>query len=276
VSLATLRAVAAAELHAAIRLRWIRWFGAAFALLVAGAAYSAGALSEIQGAEGFARTTVALVPLTLVLVPLSALLLGVTGQSGEPGTEAFFFAQPVGRFEVVLGKWVGQAGALAAAVALGFGGGGLVVAASAGAEGLPRFLFFVAIAIVLGAVFLAIAAAISAAVPRRATAMGVAAFAWFFFVLLEDSVALAIAGAISGRIGARILFVSLFADPAAIARVLALSVSGTPHVLGAAGDAWTLFLGGPALAATAGAAALLLWTAGALAGAGGLIARRDL
>lgn len=275
-SLSSVRVVAAAEFAAAVRLRWIRWFAAAFALLVAGAAWAAGALSEISGAESFARTTVALVPLTLVLVPLTALLLGVTGQSGEPGTEAFFFAQPVTRFEVLLGKWAGQAAALSAAVGLGFGAGALVVAGSAGADGLPRFLFFVAVSAVLGAVFLAIAAAISAAVARRATAMGVAAFAWFFFVLLEDSAALALAGTLTGRAGARALFLSVFGNPAAIARVLTLSVAGTPHVLGAAGDAWAFFLGGPAVAAALAGAALLVWTAGSLAGAGRWIRRRDL
>jgi Cu-processing system permease protein len=276
VRFASLAAIASTEFRAAVRLRWIRWFAAAFALLVAGAAYAAGALSEISGAEGFARTTVALVPLTLVLVPLTALLLGVTGQSGEPGTEAYFFSQPVSRIEVVLGKWAGQAAALSAAIGLGYGAGALAVASNAGAAGLPRFLFFVAIAAILGAVFLAIAAGISAAVARRATAMGIAAFAWFFFILLEDAAALALAGALTGRAGARALFLSIFGNPAAIARVLMLLVSGTPHVLGAAGDAWTFFLGGPAWALLIAGTALAAWGTGSLAAAWKLIGRRDL
>jgi Cu-processing system permease protein len=272
----TLRIVARAEFRAAARLKWIRWFAAAFALLVAGAAWAAGAMSEISGAESFARTTVALVPLTLVLVPLTALLLGVTGQSGEAGTEAFFFAQPATRFEIVLGKWAGQAAALSTAIGLGFAAGGLVVVGSAGAAGLPRFLFFVAVVAFLGVVFLAIAAAIAAAVSRRATAMGVAAFAWFFFVLLEDSAALALAGAFTGRLGVRALFLSVFGNPAAIARILALSVAGTPRVLGAAGDAWALFLGGLIPAALAAASGLIAWSVGPLALARVLIVRRDL
>ena len=275
-SLATVRTIAAAEFSAAGRLRWIRWFAAAFGLLVVGAAWAAGAISEISGAESFARTTVALVPLTLVLVPLTALLLGVTGQSGEAGTEAFLFAQPVTRFEVVAGKWAGQTAALSAAIGLGFGAGGLAVAGNAGAAGLPRFLFFAVVSAVLGGVFLAIAAAIASAVSRRATAVGVAAFAWFFFVLLEDSAALALAGTLVGRTGARILFLSVLANPAAIARVLTLSIAGTPHVLGAAGDAWAFFLGGPGAAAAIAGGALLLWGAAALAGAAAAIGRRDL
>ena len=268
--------IARLEFLSAVRLKWIRFFSAAFALLTVGVAYSSGALEELRGAEGFARTTVALVPLTLVLVPLSALLLGVTGQAGEPGAEALFFAQPVTRFEVVFGKWLGQTAALAVAIAAGFGGGGLLIAASAGAEGLLRFLFFLLVAAILGAAFLALAAAISASVARRATALGVAAFAWFFFVLLEDSIALSAAGWLAGRTGARALFASVFANPAGLARVLMLSISGTPHVLGAAGDAWNQFLGGAPAAAAAALGALAAWIALPLALGRKMIARRDL
>ena len=269
-------AIAGLEFRAAVRLRWIRFFSVAFALLAVGVAYSSGALGELGGADGFARTTVALVPLTLVLVPLSALLLGVTGQTGEPGAEAFFFAQPVTRFEVIFGKWLGQAAALSAAVGAGFGAGGLFLAASAGTGGLPRFLVFVLVAAILAAVFLAIAALISAGVARRATAMGVAAFAWFLFVLLEDAIALSAAGWLSGRTGARALFLSVFGNPAGLARVLILSLSGTPHVLGAAGDAWNLFLGGAFAAGCTAFAALALWVAISLGLSRRFIAGRDL
>jgi Cu-processing system permease protein len=268
--------IALLEFRAAVRLKWIRFFSAAFALLAIGVAYSSGALEELGGADGFARTTVALVPLTLVLVPLSALLLGVSGQTGESGTEALFFAQPVTRFEVLFGKWLGQAAALAAAVAAGFGAGGLLLAASVGTGGLPRFLFFIVVAAILAAAFLAIAALISARVARRATAMGVAAFAWFFFVLLEDAIALSAAGWLAGRTGARALFLSVFGNPAGLARILMLSVSGTPHVLGAAGDAWNLFLGGALAAAAAAVGALALWIAVPLGFSRSFIGHRDL
>jgi Cu-processing system permease protein len=268
--------IARLEFRAAVRLKWTRFFSAAFALLAVGVAYSSGALGEMGGADGFARTTVALVPLTIVLVPLSALLLGVSGQTGEPGAEAFFFAQPVTRFEVLFGKWLGQAAALATAVAAGFGAGGLFLAASVGTGGLPRFLLFVLVAVILAAVFLAIAALISAGVARRATAMGVAAFAWFVFVLLEDAIALSAAGWLNGRTGARALFLSVFGNPAGLARVLMLSLSGTPHVLGAAGDAWNIFLGGAVAAAGAAFGALAVWVALSFGLSRWFIARRDL
>ncbi len=63
--------IARLEIVAAARLKWIRVLSAAFALLAAAAAYSAGAAVELSGADGFARTTMTLIPVVLILVPLS-------------------------------------------------------------------------------------------------------------------------------------------------------------------------------------------------------------
>lgn len=270
------RTIARLEFVTVIRQRWVRLFAVAFALLTLAASYSSGALEELGGAEGFARTTVSLIPLVLVLVPLAALLLGVSGHTGEPGGEAFLFAQPVSRFEVLLGKWLGQTLSLGGALLAGFGAGALALTAAAGPEGLPRFLVFVAACLLLAAAFLAVAAAVSARCSRRTAALGVAAFAWFFFVLLFDALALAAAGWLTGRAGARALFLSVFANPADLTRVLALSLAGTPHVLGAAGDAWLRFLGGPVPAVGLSVAALAAWVALPLEVARRAIARRDL
>lgn len=268
--------IARLEFAAAARQRWVRLFAAAFALLSLAAAYSSGAMEELGAPEGFARTTVALVPLVLLLVPVASLLLGVSGFSGEPGGETFLFSQPAGRFEVVLGKWMGQTLALAASLTAGFGAGAAFLVATAGPAQLPRFLFFLAASVLLAAAFLAIAAAIAARVPTRAAALGLAAFVWALFALLYDAAALAAAGWIPGRIGARVLFASVFGNPADLARILTLSVAGTPHILGAAGEAWTRFLGGPLAASGLSLAVLLLWTAAPLAVARLWINRRDL
>src|SRR5438270_9665853 len=112
--------IARLELTAAVRLRWIRLLTMAFALLAAAAAYSAGAANEVSGTEGFARTTMALVPVVLILVPLSALILGVSGQGSEPGSEPFLFGQPVTRATVLVGRWLGESVALGGSILTGF------------------------------------------------------------------------------------------------------------------------------------------------------------
>jgi Cu-processing system permease protein len=268
--------IARLECVTAARLKWVRLLTAAYALLAGAAAYSAGAANELTGADGFARTTMALIPVALVLIPLAAVVLGVSGQSAEPGSEPFLFAQPVGRTAVVLGRWLGEVAALSGSIVVGFGIGGAVVALSSGTEHLLSFAFFVAASLLLGAIFLSIAAAIAAAIDKRVTALGIGIFVWFVFVLLYDGAALSLAGWLTGSIGGRVLFVSVFGNPTDLIRVAMLLVSGTPHVLGAAGEAWTRFLGGNLHAALIAGGALALWTVAPLAGAVRVMGRRDL
>jgi Cu-processing system permease protein len=273
---AHLLTIARLEFVAAARLKWIRLLTAAFALLAAAAAYSAAAATELSGADGFARTTMALVPVVMILVPLAALVLGVSGQAAEPGSEPFLFGQPVSRATVVIGRWMGESVALAGAIVVGLGVGGGVVALGSGVDGLPRFAVFVLAAVVLAVIFLSIAAAIASATDKRVAALGAGTFAWFFFVLLYDGAALSLAGWITGSLGGRVLFGSVFGNPADLIRVVTLSVAGTPNVLGAAGDAWIRFLGGTTMATVAAMSALTAWMLAPLAVGVRLMSRRDV
>lgn len=268
--------VARLEWVAAARLKWIRLLTAAFALMAAAAAYSAGAANELSGADGFARTTMALVPVVLMLAPLAAAILGTSGQVAEPGCEPFLFGQPVGRATVVIGRWLGESAALASTIVVGLGLGGAIVAFSVGFDGLPQFAFFVAASVMLAAIFLSLAAAIAAVTAKRLVALGAGLFAWFLFVLLYDGAALSLAGWMTGPGGGRVLFASVFANPVDLVRVVTLSIAGTPHVLGAAGDAWVRFLGGPGAASATAAAALVAWLIVPLAVAVRVMRARDL
>jgi Cu-processing system permease protein len=268
--------IARLECVSAARLKWVRLLAAAFALLAIAAAYAAGSAGELTGADGFARTTMTLVPVAILLIPLGALVLGVSGQASDAGSDPFLFGQPVGRATVLIARWLGELAALGGAIVFGFGAGAVLVATSAGRDGIWSFAFFVAASVALAAVFLSIAAAIAAATDKRATALGVAIFAWFFFVLLYDAIALSLAGWLAGSLGGRVLFVSVFANPADVIRIGMLLVGGTANVLGAAGEAWTRFLGGEAQAVAAAAAALMVWTTAPLAVGVTLLRARDL
>jgi Cu-processing system permease protein len=272
----TLATIARLECVSAARLRWIRLLAAACTLIATAAAYSAGAAAELTGADGFARTTMTLVPVAIILVPLAAMILGVSGHTGDGEGEPFLFAQPVHRAIILVGRWAGQVVALSAAVSVGFGAGAAIVAFNNGVEGLAQYVFFVCAAAMLGAIFLSLAAVISAVTGKRATALAAGVFTWFTLVLLYDGVALAAAAWTGSRAGGRILFGSVLANPADLVRILMLSVSGTPHVLGAAGEAWTRFLGGGPSAAVIASVSLVLWTAAPLAVAARVINHRDL
>jgi Cu-processing system permease protein len=268
--------IARLEFTTVARLKWIRLLTAAFALLTAAAAYSAGAADELSGADGFERTTVTLIPVVLILVPLAALVLGVSGHTMESGSEAFLFAQPLGRTTVLVGRWLGEAAALGCTIGAGFGLGAMLVVFSSGANGLARFVFFVAATAALALIFLSIAAAIAAATDTRATALGLGTFVWFFFVLLYDGAVLSAAGWLTGSLGGRVIFASVFGNPVDVVRVAMLSMAGVSNALGATGDAWVRFLGGTAFASVATVGAVALWITMPLALAAGALTKRDL
>ena len=269
-------AIAQLECLSVVRLKWMRMLTASFALLTAAGAYSAGTAAELSGSDGFARTTLALIPVALILVPLAAVILGVSGQTREPGGAPFLFTQPVGRATVILGRWAGEVAALFSSIGAGFGIGSLVVIVGNGAEGVLQYVFFVLATVALGAIFLSLAALIAAATDARAIALGFGTFVWFVFVLLYDGAALSVAGWSGGPVGARVLFASVLANPVDLIRVLMLSLPEARDVLGAAGEAWIRFMGGDLSAWLIATAVLLSWMVVPLVAAATVLDRRDL
>ena len=208
-----LRLFAREELALALRSRWTQIFAAVFGLLalfVSGAGY---VISGGHGVQDFARTAVSLVQLVLLLVPLTALLIGVLSLAPDRGAAELMFSQPVSRRTILLGKLLGLFQALAAAQAVGFGAAGAVVYSQSGAEGLGGFLLLVAGSFVTTAVFLGLAALLAAgAVGRRRTrALALALVVWFVAVVLVDLAALGTASLLPSGTASRVLiFASLF------------------------------------------------------------------
>lgn len=253
-----LSTIARMEFTATSRLWWIRLLTVAYALMTVAMAYASGVIGETDPAEAFARLTVAVLPLALTLVPLAALLIGISGAATEDAT-GFLLAQPVSRLQHLCGRWLGQAAALSASLIAGFGTGGAIVSILSGASDIGRFAVLVGACLLAALAFLSIATLIVTSVPRRSAAMGIAAFVWFFAVILYDAVMLAIALWATGTAGARVLFVSVFGNAVDLVRVLTLLLAGTPHVLGAAGESWLRALGGAQTAALLSTAVLVGW-----------------
>jgi len=268
--------IAKTEFTAASRLWWIRLFTLAFGLITVAMAQAASVSGDSGGGEMFARLTVALLPLALMLVPLAALLVGVSSVSGDEHASGFLLTLPVSTTEVILGRWLGQACALGAAIGAGFGAGGVLVWASSGPTDVLRFVCLIAACLLLALAFLSIATLVAVTVSNRGAALGVAAFIWFVAVILYDAAALGAALRLTGRQGARLLFASVFANVVDLVRVLTLALAGTPHILGVAGESWIRTLGGPMPVAALAAAVLAGWIAVPLAIAARVSAVRDL
>jgi Cu-processing system permease protein len=269
------RIIAKMELTATARLWWIRLFTVAYALLAVAMAYASGVIGETEPAEGFARLTVAVLPLALMLVPLASLLVVISSVAGSEET-GFLLAQPVSRRHHLLGRWLGQAAAVSTSIIAGFGTGGALVWSASGASDVLRFAVLIAACLLTGLAFLSIATLVVSLTSRRGAAMGVAAFIWFLAVILYDAAMLGIALWTSGTAGARVLFISVFANVIDLVRVLTLLLAGTPHVLGAAGESWLRGLGGTETALLLATAAILFWIIGPLIAAERIQATRDM
>ena len=248
------------ELALAVRSRWTQVFAAVFAALALAVSASGYVLSGGLGVQDFARTAVSLVQLVLLLVPVTALLIGVTSLAPEREAE-ILFSQPVRREAVLLGRLLGLFAALAAAQGLGLGAAGLVVFSQSGADGLAGYAALAAGALALTAVSLGVAAliAVRGLGRGRARPLAVALVTWFAAVVLFDVAALGAASLLPSGYASRLLIVSVIVNPVDAVRTSVLfAIEGTA-AFGAASLAFLRFTGGPWKAGALLAASVALW-----------------
>lgn len=256
-----LRLFARTELVLALRSRWTHIFAAVFGVLsfsVAGAGY---VLSGGHGVQDFARTAASLVQLVLLLVPLTALMIGVLSLNPERGAAELTFSQPVARGTILLGKLLGLFQALAAAQAVGFGAAGAVVYGQSGAQGLGGFSLLVAASLVTTAIFLGLAALLAAGTVgrRRTRALAIALVVWFVAVVLFDLAALGLASLLPSGTASRVLMVSAIVNPVGAVRTATLlGIEGT-GAFGAASLALFRFTKGTWGASLVLGLSILLW-----------------
>lgn len=268
------RAIAAQELRATLRGRMLQGFSLLFALLAVGIALAGLGGSGQLMVQGFPRTAVSLLTLSLYLLPLLGLVLGASALGGEDGGTELLLAQPVGRGEVLLGRALGLGAALGLVALAGFGGAGLLVAALAGTAGLGGYLLVAAGCTAVGAVGLGGGVLLGVLLRRRGAAVGWALGAWFAAAVLYDLAAIGVlqlAG--SGQPGPWLVAL-LALNPIDGVRALGLVGLGADVLLGPTGAALQRLLGGgPGLATVLGS--LALWLLAPLAAAGLLYRRRD-
>lgn len=245
----------------AVRSRWTQTFAAVFTAVALAVAASGYILSGGYGVQDFSRATVSLVQLVLLIVPLSALLLGVVAILTDGGAAELLYSQPASRAAILLGTMAGLFQALVAAQAVGFGAAGLVIYSQAGAYGVASFLALMGMAATLTAIFLAIAALISAGASehRRTRAIAIAVVVWFVAVVLFDVVALGAASLLRSGHASRLLIVAVLLNPVDALRTgTLLAIEGTA-AFGSSSLALLRFTGGPGGAAALIALSALSW-----------------
>ncbi len=269
--------IARKEIQEGLRNRWVL----ATTLLLAALALTLSFLgSAPTGNVGVNRLDVVIVSLsslTIFLVPLIALLLShdaIVGES-ERGTMLLLLSYPIGRSEVIFGKFLGHLAILAFATAIGYGAAAAaltVTGTDIAIDSWRAFLSMVGSSVLLGAVFLAIGYLTSTLVSERSTAGGIAIGIWLFFVLIYDMALLGGLVAAKGQaVPALLLDLLLLANPTDVYRLLNLGSGNAGALSGMGGIAAHTGLTAPVLIA-----ALTLWTIVPLGCATVIFSRREV
>jgi Cu-processing system permease protein len=179
--------IAMRELYEALRNKWLLIYTVGFTLLAFALSKASLASAGYAGLGGFGRTAASMVNALLFFVPLLGLSVGAGVLAGdrERGTLLNLLAQPISRGEIFLGKLLGSALAVSAAMLVGFGLAALALASTGSGE--PRvYLALVGYSILLALTSLGLGFLISALTRKSSTAMGAALLLWLGLVLFAD------------------------------------------------------------------------------------------
>jgi Cu-processing system permease protein len=214
--------VARKELRDRLRSRWVVAVAAIFTVFALVIAYFGAAQG---GAVGFQRmdvTITSLVSLVVYLVPLIALILGYDAvvAERERGSLDLLLSQPLTRLELLLGKYLGLAAALALSTIAGFGLVGVLMSYGIGLPALGRYAIFVGSTLMMGLAFLSLAVLVSVTAASRVSASGMAIALWFFFVLIFDLIVLGLLVATATHPMASVMPALLLFNPADVFRIL--------------------------------------------------------
>ena len=176
------------EIRDAARNRWFALFAGGFTILTLALSWMALSGVGSYGVAGFGRTTAAMINMVLLIVPLMGFTLGAMAiaTDRERGSLVYIMAQPVTSLEVMLGKFLGLSLALAAALLIGFGLSGLLVAVRGSTSEIDNFVVLTGLTVLLAIVSLSVGILVSSGLRKGATAIGVALFLWLVFAFLSD------------------------------------------------------------------------------------------
>jgi Cu-processing system permease protein len=273
----TIAIIAGKEIQEGLRNRWVLATTLLLAALALSLTFLGSAPTGNVGAGALDVIVVSLSSLTIFLLPLIALLISHDAIVGEMerGTMILLLSYPVGRYQIVLGKFCGHVLILAFATIIGYGvaAGALAISGAAVlAASWYAFAGMIGASIMLGAAFVAIGYLICSLARDRGTAAGASVGVWLVMVLVFDMALLGLLVADQGKIvSAAVLEYLLFLNPTDLYRLANLTGFNVSQFSGMAGLA-----GG----ADAGTSALLvgmaLWIAIPLGLATASFARREL
>jgi len=220
--IAQIATIASKEFWDRIRNRWVLAVALVFTAFALVIAYFGAAQQGSVGFRSIDVTIASLVSLVIYLIPLIALVLGFDAIVGERerGSLDLLLSMPITRLELLLGKYLGLAAALAFSTIAGFGLVAIVLSAKLDLNALFHYFGFMLSSVLLGCAFLSLAVMLSTFAADRTRASGLAIATWFFFVLVFDLLLLGALVVTGGQWGGEFFPYLLLANPADVFRIL--------------------------------------------------------
>lgn len=228
--------IARKEIRDSIRNRWFLLYTVAFGVLALALSYLSMAGAAMYGHAGYGRTAAGLVNLVSLIVPLMALNVGAVSVAGERerGTLRYLLAQPLDRSEIFVGKYLGLAVALLAALTGGFGLSAIALVMLGQAADPGSYGRLVALSFVLALGMLGLGMLVSTLTRKASVAAGISIFLWLGLVFLSD---LGLMGSsVAFKLQVADLFGLSLANPIQVFKMAVLSsIHASLDVLGPAG-----------------------------------------
>jgi len=241
------------------RNKWVVSFAGIFALLTFIISYFGMVTSGYAGFQDFARTSTSLINLSGFILPLFSLLLGVFSFISNQEYLELLVAQPVTRFQVIMGKYLGILFTLLGATIIGFTVPGVLIALTIGTEGAVGYAIVIIFSMILGIIFTGCAILISQISQRQQIALGAAIGVWIFFEIIYGLLVLGTTLYFTPVALKYTLIFSLIGNPIDMIRVLSLISIGGLEFFGPAGATLLKMAGSLELTMMYGMIGLLFW-----------------
>jgi len=231
-------AVANKEFYDGLRNRWVLSICIIFSILAIGLAYFGAAAAGKVGFTSLSSTIVSLASLAVFIIPLIALMLAYDGIVGEDenGTLLLLMTYPLSRWQLLLGKMLGQGLVMAFSTIIGFGSSavmmGLFSDTTSWSELIAPYTVFILSAVLLGWIFIAMAYVISTSVSEKSKAAGIALIIWFLFVLVFDLGLLGLLVGTQGNVDETLFPYLLLLNPTDIFRLVNITYFAEQNLTG--------------------------------------------
>jgi Cu-processing system permease protein len=212
---------------------------------------------------------VGLLSLVLIIVPLICLIFGTIHFYNSYEFIELLAAQPIKRRSILLGEYLGVAGALSFALLFGIAPPVLLYAASGTGFTL------IAIGIALTVLFVALAFLGAVATRDKARGVGLALLVWFYFALLHDGLMLLVMFGFEDYPLEKPAMAMIALNPIDLGRVVVLLQMDVSAMMGYTGALMKDLLG-TAAGVSCASGVLFLWAALPLALSFWIFRRKDL